>query len=277
VVFSTHLDVVPPHVPPRRTGERLYGRGSADTKGPLVAMLGAARALRAEGVPVGFLLVVGEEVDHSGALDAARRLDLGGARIVLGEPTSNRVVAAQKGLLKVRLVAVGKAGHSAFPERGVSAIHRLLDALAAVRAADWPRDPLLGETTLNVGTLQGGVAANVFAPAAEAQVLVRLVEPVARAQARLEAAVEAAAGPGAVRVERLSGNDPVRLDPPPGFETCVIPFNSDASYLAPLGPVWLCGPGAIEVAHADDEHIDRADLEAGLTTYVRLARAALGG
>src|SRR5262245_52692199 len=92
VGFNTHLDVVPPHIPPRLEGERLYGRGACDTKGPLVAMLAAARRLRASDVPVGFLLVVGEEVDHSGAAFAARRARLGqGARIILGEPTSNRV------------------------------------------------------------------------------------------------------------------------------------------------------------------------------------------
>jgi acetylornithine deacetylase len=274
VVFSTHLDVVPPHIAPRREGERLYGRGAADTKGPLVAMLEAARALAKEGVRVGFLLVVGEEVDHSGALAAARALDLGRAPIILGEPTSNRVVAAQKGLLRVRLSATGVAGHSAFPDRGVSAIHRLLDVVHAVRRGPWPRHELLGDTSINIGAIAGGVAANVFAPSAEATALLRLVEPAAAALARIEAAARKVEG---VSVERISGNDPVLFEPPPGFPTCVIPFNSDASYLAPLGRVWLCGPGAIEVAHADHEHIDRADLEEGARVYARLARAALGG
>lgn len=271
VLFCTHLDVVPPHLPPRREGTALYGRGAADTKGPFVAMLEAARAFKDR---VGFLLVVGEEVDHIGALAAAGTLDLGRPRILLGEPTSNRVVSAQKGLLKVRLRTEGVAGHSAFPDKGVSAVHRLLDVLEAVRRVPWPTHPRLGETTYNVGTIQGGVAANVFAPSAEATVLLRLVEPASAALARLTAA--ATRGPAA-HVERLSGNDPVVFEPPPGFETCIIPFNSDASYLAPLGPVWLCGPGAIEVAHSDHEHIDRHDLEEGARTYARLVRAALGG
>ena len=269
IYFSTHLDVVPPHIPPRWEGDSLYGCGTADTKGPLVAMFEAARRLRAEGISAGFLLVVGEEVDHIGAIHAAETLDLGGARILLGEPTSTRVVAAQKGLLKVRLSAVGQAGHSAFPDRGVSAVHRLLDALTAIRAEAWPDDPVLGETTLNVGTIQGGVAANVFAPAAEAVVLFRLCAPVAGVLERVEALL----GEG-VRCEVISRNDPVKLDPPAGFPTCVIPFNSDASYLSGLGPVWLSGPGRIELAHSEHEHIRREDVAAGIESYVALGRAA---
>ncbi len=272
VVLSTHLDVVPPHVPPRRDGERLFGRGTADTKGPLVAMLLAAEALLREGMAVGFLGVVGEEVDHSGAAHAARTLDLGQAPILLGEPTSNRVVVAQKGLLKVRLTAAGVAGHSAFPDRGVSAIHRLLDHLDALRREPWPGDPVLGPTTLNVGTIAGGVAANVFAPAAAAEVLMRLSCPSAHALARVRALA-----PDGVTVEVVSHNDPLHLTPPADEPACTIPFNSDASYLAPLGPVWLAGPGAIEVAHAAHEHIDRADLLAGAALYERLARAAVRG
>ncbi|MGE0712458.1 MAG: M20/M25/M40 family metallo-hydrolase [Planctomycetota bacterium] len=269
IYFSTHLDVVPPHLPPRREGDALYGRGTADTKGPLVAMLEAARRLRAEGVATGFLLVVGEEVDHCGARHAAATLDLGGARILLGEPTSNRVVSAQKGLLKLQLRAEGVAGHSAFPDRGVSAIHRLLDALSALRGEAWPDEETLGQTDLNVGTIKGGVAANVFAPAAEAVVLFRLCAPVDSVLARVDELL----GEGVSR-EVISRNDPAWLDSPPGFPTCVIPFNSDATYLAPLGPVWLCGPGAIELAHSEHEHIRREDLLAGVESYVALARAA---
>jgi acetylornithine deacetylase len=79
-----------------------------------------------------------------------------------------------------------------------------------------------------------------------------------------------------VSLVKISGNDPVKMSPPDGFPTCVIPFNSDASYLSPLGPVTLCGPGAIEVAHSDHEHIDLADLEEGVRVYERLARAVTG-
>jgi acetylornithine deacetylase len=268
--FSTHLDVVPPHIPPRRDGDRLYGRGSADTKGPLVAMLAAAERLEAQGIRAGFLLVVGEEVDHCGAIAAAATLDLGGKPILLGEPTSNRVVAAQKGMLKLAIDASGIAGHSAFPERGVSAIHRLLRFLEAVNAESWPVHDVLGETTFNVGTIEGGVAANVFAPQATAQLMFRLAGPVDPVLERLRVLA-----PDGVSLRVISSNDPVTLSPPDGFPTCVIPFNSDASYLSPLGPVTLCGPGAIELAHSENEHIERESLKTGIETYVRLAKAVV--
>jgi acetylornithine deacetylase len=271
VYFSTHLDVVPPHIAPRREGDLLYGRGSADTKGPLVAMLAAAEILNSRGVRAGFLLVVGEEVDHCGAIAAAATLDLGQAPILLGEPTSNRVVAAQKGMLKLVIRATGVAGHSAFPDRGVSAIHRLLRFLEAVSTEPWPSDDVLGETTFNVGTIEGGVAANVFAPSAQAQLMFRLAGPAAPCLERLH---ELCAD--GVSLDVISSNDPVTLTPPDGFSTCVIPFNSDASYLSPLGAVTLCGPGAIELAHSENEHIDRASIDAGIEIYVRLAEAVTG-
>ena len=155
--------------------------------------------------------------------------------------------------------------------RGVSAVHRLLDTLSALRAEAWPSDDVLGETTLNVGTIEGGVAANVFAPSASALVLFRLCAPVEQVLPRVEALL----GEG-VSCEVISRNAPVELDPPEGFPTCVVPFNSDASYLSPLGPVWLGGPGQIELAHSEHEHIQREDLLAGVETYVALARAARG-
>jgi acetylornithine deacetylase len=273
VVFSTHLDTVPPHIPPSLEGDRLDGRGACDAKGPFVSMLEAARRLRAKGATgIGFLLVVGEEVDHGGALAAGRDYKdfaKDQPRILLGEPTSAKVVSAQKGLLKVAFRAEGKAGHSAFPDRGTSAVHALLDALERVRAETWPDDSRLGPTTFNVGTIAGGVAANVFAPSAEAVLVFRLVS---RWKPILERLRQLAPG---LTVEAASQNDPVRFETPEGEETKVVPFNTDATYLAPLGPIWLGGPGAIEVAHSKDEHVTRDELERGTELYVRLAERAL--
>lgn len=271
LIFSTHVDTVPPFLPVRRDGDTIYGRGACDTKGGLLAMCEAAEALMAQGHhDIGFLLVVGEEVDHIGAR-AAQQLSMRPERIILCEPTRNRVIAAQKGMAKLKLHAHGVAAHSAYPERGDSALHRLIDAAHDALHADWPQHDLLGPTTLNVGQMQGGVAANVFAPEADADVLIRLVsdpEPVLDQLRHLCAHHR-------VEVEPLVHNAPVFFNPPEGFTSGTVSFNTDASYLAPVAPVWLVGPGDIEVAHTDHEHITLSDIQDGIALYIRLALTVL--
>jgi acetylornithine deacetylase len=271
LVFSTHVDTVPPMLEVRRDGEVIYGRGACDTKGGLLAMAEAAERLIARGLDeIGFLLVVGEEVDHIGAR-CAQALEVRPQRIILCEPTRNRVIAAQKGMAKLKLHACGVAAHSAYPERGDSALHRLIDAMHDALHADWPQDELLGPTTLNIGQMSGGVAANVFAPEASADVLIRLVSEPAGVLSQLRELCEA----HRVVMEPLVDNAPVFFSPPPGFETGTVSFNTDASYLAPLGPVWLVGPGDIEVAHTDHEHITLSDIKAGIDLYERLGALVL--
>ncbi len=272
LLYSTHVDTVPPHLAARREGDTVYGRGACDTKGGLLAMTEAARRLRADGSEdLGFLLVVGEEVDHIGA-KKARELDLTPDRIVLCEPTQNRVVTGQKGMVKAELTAEGTAAHSAYPERGISAVHRLLDALERIRGVGWPTDPILGRTTLNVGEIEGGVAANVMAPSAKAVLLFRAVSPSEALTERLRKA----AGDD-TDVDVVAHNDPVRFDVPDDLDTCTVAFNTDASYLQALGPVWLVGPGDIQVAHSDDERIDLGELGEGIRVYEDLGRRSLDG
>lgn len=268
--YSTHVDTVPPVLPVEKRGTRIYGRGACDTKGGLLAMIAAAEELRAAGhQDLGFLLVVGEEVDHCGAKMAAH-LDLRPERIILCEPTENQVVSAQKGMLKFALEARGKAGHSAYLDRGISAIDPLLDALENIRKADLPEDELLGKTTVNIGRIQGGVAANVFAPHARAELLIRAVSPVDDLLAQIKALL-----PAEVSLLDAVFNDPVFFDPPEGIKTCTVPFNTDATYLLELGPVWLVGPGDIRVAHGEDEHIEIDEMKAGIELYRRLGEQVL--
>jgi acetylornithine deacetylase len=266
LLFSTHIDTVPPHIPYRREGDTIYGRGACDTKGGIVAMLEAGGRLRGAGAgEFGYLFVVGEEVDHAGA-KAARALPLAPERIILCEPTLCRVVAAQKGVVKVRLEAEGRAAHSAFPHRGVSAVDRLLATLEALRRRDWPRHELLGETFFNVGLLSGGVAANVLAPRAEAELMFRTVGPTEE----ILSAIEDALVEG-VSSRVLTENAPELFEVPDGYETGIASFNTDATFLKALGPIVLVGPGDIEVAHSVDEHITLDELERGTDLYVRLA------
>ncbi len=181
VVLCSHIDTVPPVVPFRETDDRIYGRGACDTKGVITAMLHAGQALLDDGIQeFGYLFLVGEEVDHCGAIKA-RELGLSPAACIVGEPTECKLASGQKGMYKASLHATGIAGHSAYPESGHSAIHTLIPALYRLQQNQWPGNERLGATSINVGEISGGVAANVFAPAAEAKILLRLSCPLEEA------------------------------------------------------------------------------------------------
>lgn len=268
--FSTHIDTVPPFLSYRREGDTIYGRGACDTKGGIVAMLEAGRRLRSQGAnDFGFLFVVGEEVDHSGA-KAAARMPFATHDIVLCEPTVCRVIAAQKGVVKVRLDAEGRAAHSGFPHRGVSAVDRLLATLEVLRHREWPRHDVLGETFFNVGLISGGVAANVLAPSASAELMFRTVGPTGE----ILEAIDAALTDGVARTI-LTENGPELFSVPDGYETGVANFNTDASFLKSLGRILLVGPGDIEVAHSSNEHITIEQIALGIGLYERLGAELL--
>src|SRR5215212_10247751 len=134
VVLSTHFDCVPPFFPSRVEGGRLYGRGACDAKGILAAQVAAAERLRAGGERrVGLLFVVGEERGSDGAA-AANAQPPGSSFLINGEPTDNQLALATRGVLRLRLTAIGRAAHSAAPEYGESAIDKLMDALIRMRA-----------------------------------------------------------------------------------------------------------------------------------------------
>lgn len=261
VLFCTHSDTVPPHLPARLEDGVVWGRGACDTKGVFLSMVEAARSL---GHPddLGLLLVVGEEVDHCGAAAWADAPGCHPSRIILGEPTQSRVVNGQKGVLKLVARAAGIEGHSAYPERGESAIHKLVDALGRIRSAALPGHPILGETTLNIGLIEGGVAANVFAPAAAAVLMFRAAVPTRDLQR-----LALVAGGPEIQTSVLSRSEPQVFDVPADLPTVVIPFNSDAAWLSRVAPVWLAGPGDIRLAHSIDERFSAAEFESGVALY----------
>jgi acetylornithine deacetylase len=267
LVFSTHVDCVPPYVPLSEDDEAIRGRGSCDAKGLAAAMVAAAERLAARGERrIGLLFLVGEENGSDGARVAAG-LEPRGRFLVNGEPTENRLSIGQKGSLRVDLQATGRAAHSAYPDEGESAVAALLDTIERIRRMPLPRDPLLGPSTLNVGLIRGGVAPNVLAPEASAQILIRTVEPTEG----LKAALRALAGPG------VTVSFPVELPfhkggaAPAGWETTVVSFASDLPFLTAWGECYQLGPGTIRLAHTAQEHIRKADLLRGVDLYVRLA------
>jgi len=274
VVFSTHLDCVPPYVPLREDETHLYGRGACDAKGVAAAMIEATERMAADGERrVGLLFVVGEENGSDGA-KLAGELGPKGRFLINGEPTENRLSVGQKGSLKVVLRCEGRAAHSAYPDEGQSALLPLLDTLETFRRLPLEIDPMLGPSTLNIGIVTGGVAPNVVPPRAEAQILVRLVGPSASVRERLAAA----AAPG------VTVSFPVELPffkntapPPAGWETTVVSFASDLPFLTAWGQGFQLGPGTIRVAHTANERISKAELKQGVELYVKLATDLISG
>jgi acetylornithine deacetylase len=267
LVFSTHLDTVPPYVPLTEDAVSIHGRGSCDAKGLAAAMVSAAERLAARGERrIGLLFLVGEENGSDGAR-AAAELAPKGRFLINGEPTENRLSIGQKGSLRVDLVAIGRAAHSAYPEEGVSAIAALLDAIERIRRLPLPSDPLLGQSTLNLGLIGGGVAPNVIPPAATAQLLIRTVDPTET----LKSAIRGVLTPG------VSVDFPVDLPfhkggaAPAGWDTTVVSYASDLPLLALWGERYQLGPGSIRVAHTNHEHIRKSDLLRGIDLYERLA------
>lgn len=274
VVLSTHMDTVPPHVVSSQDATHIHGRGACDAKGIIAAQLTAAERLRAEGLEeLGLLFTVDEELGSLGAR-AANMHPMGREceYLINGEPTENRLAVGSKGSLRLRLLTEGRAAHSAYPERGESAIEKLLDVLADVRKCEWPRDEFFGETTCNIGTLDGGTRPNVIPAAAEAQMQIRLVTPSGTIKEMLEAVVA-----GRARVEYMSAAEPVRMLSVEGFEREVVRFTTDIPYLSKWGRPLLLGPGSILDAHTDGERVAKRELEEAVELYVRLARTLLAG
>ncbi len=265
VVLSTHLDVVPPALDFSEDDEWLHGRGSCDAKGIAAAMVSAAEHFREAGERrVGLLFLVGEEDGSDGAA-AASALEPKGRWLINGEPTENRLVIGHKGALRVELRAEGVVAHSGYPEEGRSAIDLLLLALERIRALPLGEEALLGSGSVNIGTVTGGVATNVLAPSAHAELLIRTVG----AAEPLQAAILAAMPP------HVSATFPLVIPPfrsrsLPGWETSTVGYTTDLPLLSGWGEGFLLGPGSIRVAHTDRERVRKNDLVVGRDNYIQL-------
>jgi len=267
VVFSTHFDCVPPFFPSREERGMLFGRGACDAKGILAAQVAAAESLRAAGeTRIALLFLVGEERGSDGAKIANDSAPDGVRFLINGEPTDNRLGAATRGILRVRLHADGRAAHSSFPELGESAIDKLLDALMVLRGVVLPDDPLLGRTHYTVGLIEGGVAPNVVSPHASAELSFRTVghgDAVREAMHVVESLVS---------FEHVLDVPAVRMHTVPGFDTAVFPYTTDVPLLTRWGKPLLIGPGSIHVAHTDEEHLAIDEMMAAIHLYESLAK-----
>src|SRR6202030_3043024 len=228
VVLSTHMDTVPPFIESREDNENIYGRGACDAKGIIAAMIAAAEKLLETGTRnFGLLFVVGEERNSAGA-EVASRSPRGSRYLINGEPTESKVALGSKGILRYEIVATGKMAHSAYPELGESAIEKLLDALEAIRRLKLPEDPVLGKTTLNIGTISGGRAPNIIPDAAKAELAIRLVSDAAGVTQGWREAVGNRA-----EVKKILALPAMQFAALDGFPTSVVSFTTDIPVLAP--------------------------------------------
>lgn len=266
IVFSTHMDTVPPFIPSSEDENNIYGRGACDAKGIIAAQVAAAERLRQKEIYVGLLFVVGEERDSLGAQVANDHAPLQCRFLVNGEPTENRLALASKGTLRVELTAKGKMAHSAYPELGESAIDKLIAALARLRAMRLPADPQFGPCTLNIGLIQGGRAPNVIPDYAHADLLYRLIGP----SDDLREQIVATAG-GEVEVSFPLELPFLRLRTVDGLPTMIAAFTTDIPKLTKWGDPLLIGPGSIHVAHTEGEFIAKRQLHDAIDLYSRIA------
>jgi acetylornithine deacetylase len=267
VTLSTHMDTVPPFFGSREDSEFVWGRGSCDAKGIIAAMIAAAEKLLAAGTRnFALLFVVGEERNSVGAKVAAAT-PRGSRFLINGEPTENRLALGCKGALRFEITARGKLAHSAYPEFGHSAIHTLLDVLQEIRQIPLPEDALLGRSTLNIGTVDGGRAPNVVADLAEAEIMFRTVgDP-----AEIRRAVLAAAG-NRVEAREVLHTPAVQLAKFDGLPTTIVAFTTDIpTFEGAWGEPFLIGPGSIHVAHTAEERISRKELSEAVELYARMA------
>ena len=266
VVFCSHMDTVPPYLPPVFGADRVCGRGTCDAKGQFYAMYRACRRL-AEAGRSGFALLIlsGEETGSWGA-KAFAKTDFRAPLLVVGEPTDNCMVSASKGTKRFNLTFRGKPFHSGYPEHGVSAVELFVDFMNGLRGAGFPEDSLLGATTWNVGKLVSDNPQNILSP----ELICRLYFRTTFASDAAVTAWMRSQACETLQVEEFGGDAPARYLTLPGFPQKTVAFGSDAPHLTNFRDKIICGPGSITVAHRDDEYLAFEDLEQAITNYVSI-------
>ncbi len=273
VFLSTHIDTVPPFIEASEDDEKIYGRGACDAKGIVASQIFAAEELRKQSVnDIGLLYTVDEEQSSTGAKVAnTHPIATKCEYLINGEPTDLDLAIGSKGAFRVLIKTTGKAAHSAYPEQGDSAIEKLLDILQDVREIEFPNDEFFGETTCNIGTLNGGLKINIVPPNAEAGLLIRLTTPKEPIQEILEKTIGRRG-----ELEVTSFSLPVKMLKVEGFKQKVVRFTTDIPHLPNWGKPLLLGAGSILDAHTSHEFVLKRDLEQAVELYVNLVKKLLG-
>ena len=275
IVFCSHLDTVPPYIEPLfpegvfLRENVIKGRGSCDAKGQVFAIVEACKRLAEEGkTDFGILLLAGEETGSWGA-KAFAKTAFRAEYLVVGEPTDNCMVSASKGTKSFDLKFTGEPFHSGYPQYGVSAVDLFVEFVNALKAKDFGMDPVLGETTWNIGLLHSDNPQNILSPELTCRLYFRttFVSDEAVCQWMAEAAGERLA------VTARGGDTPARYWTVEGLPSKSVAFGSDAPHLKNFTLKAICGPGSITVAHRDDEHVLVADLATAVEQYLALYRS----
>ena len=275
IVFCSHLDTVPPYIAPTvipgPTGhlEAVRGRGACDAKGQVFSMITACQKLAEECCTnYGLLLLAGEETGSWGA-KAFAKTGFKADYLVVGEPTDNCMVSASKGTKSYDLKFTGEAFHSGYPDQGVSAVDLFLEFMNKLNAQDFGIDPVLGDTTWNVGLLKSDNPQNILSPELTCRLYFRTTSVSDKAvQEWMEKAQN----------ERLAitprgGDTPAKYWTVDALPSKWVAFGSDAPHLTNFKHKAICGPGSIAVAHRDDEFVLTADLEKAVEQYITLYKA----
>ena len=312
IVFCSHLDTVPPYIEPifpegvflsepslrdpsqgkpwappsyvaeggHRFGEEhplretvIKGRGSCDAKGQVFAIVEACKKLAEEGkTDFGMLLLAGEETGSWGA-KAFAKTDFKAEYLVVGEPTDNCMVSASKGTKSFDLKFTGEPFHSGYPQFGVSAVDLFVDFVNQLKAKDFGMDPVLGETTWNIGLLHSDNPQNILSPELTCRIYFRTT--FVSDEAICQWMEDAPGLTGNLTVTPRGGDTPAQYWTVPGLPSKSVAFGSDAPHLTNFTHKAICGPGSITVAHRDDEHVLLADLETAVEQYLKLYSAAI--
>lgn len=304
-VLSGHLDVVPASEPGwqtdpftlRKAGDRLIGRGACDMKGFVAAALALVPELAAMNLsaPIHLALSYDEEAGCRGVPHLLSRLPelcAPPAGAIIGEPSGLVPVLAHKGKAAIRLTAKGVAGHSSRPDLGSNAIHALVQVLdmAVAQAAalqSGPQDRRFAPpwSSLQIGTVSGGLALNIIPDRAEAELEGRAIAGV-DPQAILAPVIEAAQKAG-IAVETLSTYPALALEPDHPLAVLLedlsakaalaaVSYGTEAGLFQAAGiPGVICGPGEIDRAHKPEEYLTTGELEACCALIRRLGQRLL--
>ena len=301
VVFCTHLDTVPPYIAPSvevlEDGDmKIKGRGSCDAKGQIFAMWEACLELESRGcTDFALLLLAGEETGSFGAkaFAAMEGMVPEDAVVIVGEPTDNHMTSASKGTKSFEVTFTGEAFHSGYPQYGRSAVEMFSDFMNALRSIVFPEDPVLGDTTWNIGRLESDNPQNVLSDSLTCRVYFRttfesdvmvcnVMKNMAGPDAKLRfgrrrvqdgsdiVAKDVAQWQKYMSVKAFGGDSPTFYTTLEGLPVKAVAFGSDAPQLKCFARKILCGPGSILVAHRDDEHVMLSDLKAAVVGYVRM-------